>query len=86
MRVTSHYSIIIMLMLFCVRSTAQRASADALSRLRGKVDPYVTLTDSNTEWLTSRLHMYWHSHATDVYIDGDTFHHAGGKRAPVPTV
>lgn len=86
MRITSHYSIIIMLMLFCVRSTAQRASADVLSQLKGKVDPYVTLTDSNPEWLTSRLQMYWHSHATDVYTDGDTFHHAGGKRAPVPTV
>lgn len=30
--------------------------------------------------------MYWKSHATDVYIKGESFDYAGGEKAPVPTV
>ena len=30
--------------------------------------------------------MYWKSHATEVYVKGETFDHAGGKKAPYPTV
>lgn len=30
--------------------------------------------------------MYWNSHATEVYVRGERFDHAGGKKAPVPTV
>ena len=38
------------------------------------------------DWLTSRLQMYWNTHATDVYIKGEVYDHAGGNRAPAPTV
>ena len=38
------------------------------------------------DWLTSRLQMYWNTHVTDVYIKGEVFDHAGGNRAPAPTV
>ena len=37
-------------------------------------------------WLTSRLQMYWNTHATDVYIKGEVYDHASGNRAPAPTV
>ena len=30
--------------------------------------------------------MYWKSHATEVYVKGETFDHAGGEKAPYPTV
>lgn len=30
--------------------------------------------------------MYWNTHATDVFVNSERFDHAGGDRAPVPTV
>ena len=69
-----------------ISCSAQQLSSRELEKLKQKINPYVEQTEHNPEWLTSRLQMYWSSHATDVYIDGEKFHHAGGNRAPVPTV
>lgn len=55
-------------------------------KLKKRVDVYMGKVAAQGDWLTSRLQMYWHSHATDVYVKGETFDHAGGNRAPVPTV
>lgn len=55
-------------------------------KLKEKTDVYVRLTDAQPDWLFSRLAMYWKSHATEVYVKGETFDHAGGEKAPVPTV
>lgn len=55
-------------------------------KLKKRVDVYMGKVAAQGDWLTSRLQMYWHSHATDVYVKGETFDHAGGGRAPVPTV
>ena len=52
-------------------------------RLKERTDRYV---DKGSDWLSSRLQMYWNTHATDVYIRGEFYDHAGGDRAPVPTV
>ncbi|EKC72381.1 hypothetical protein OBE_02918, partial [human gut metagenome] len=30
--------------------------------------------------------MYWKTHATEVYIKGEYYDHAGGEKAPAPTV
>jgi hypothetical protein len=57
-----------------------------LAQLHQKVDPYLYKVEVQPDWLYSRLQMYWKSHATDVYISGETFDHVGGKYAPVPTV
>jgi len=38
---------------------------DVYERLRQRTDKYV---DRGTDWLSSRLLMYWNTHATDVYI------------------
>ena len=54
--------------------------------LKNRVDPYLRLTESQPDWLLSRLAMYWQSHATEVYVRGEQFDHAGGPAAPVPTV
>lgn len=59
---------------------------DVFEKLKEKTDVYIRLTDSQPDWLFSRLAMYWKSHATDVYIKGENFDHAGGGKAPVPTV
>lgn len=55
-------------------------------KLKRRVDVYMGKVAAQADWLTSRLQMYWHSHATDVYVKGETFDHAGGNRAPVATV
>lgn len=59
---------------------------DVFEKLKRRTDIYANLTDVQPDWLLSRLAMYWQSHATDVYIKGETFDHAGGEKAPAPTV
>ena len=59
---------------------------DVFDQLRQRTDVYTARTEAEPDWLLSRLAMYWHSHATEVYVKGETFDHAGGKKAPVPTV
>ena len=59
---------------------------DVFDELKQRTDVYVCRTDTQPDWLYSRLAMYWESHATDVYVKGESFDHAGGKKAPVPTV
>jgi hypothetical protein len=59
---------------------------EVFRKLKSKADTYVRLTDAQPDWLLSRLAMYWKSHATEVYVKGETFDHAGGGKAPVPTV
>lgn len=59
---------------------------DVFSKLKERTEVYTDLTDVQPTWLLSRLAMYWKSHATDVYIKGETFDHAGGEKAPYPTV
>ena len=61
-------------------------SQDEVARLRQRVDAYRDSVQLHPDWLLSRLQMYWTSHATDVYVSGETFSHAGGQRAPAPTV
>ena len=51
--------------------------------LKKNVDVYA---DRGPEWLTSRLQMYWNTHATDVFIKGEYYSHSGGEKAPAPTV
>ena len=59
---------------------------DVFEKLKKRTDLYANLTDAQPDWLLSRLAMYWKSHATDVYIKGETFDQAGGEKAPAPTV
>ena len=56
---------------------------DVFDGLTSRVEKY---SSKGPEWLTSRLQMYWKSHATDVYIRGEYYDHAGGEKAPAPTV
>ena len=59
---------------------------DVFNKLKERTEVYTNLTDAQPAWLLSRLAMYWKSHATEVYVKGETFDHAGGERAPYPTV
>lgn len=60
--------------------------ANEVDQLKKKVDPYLTHVAQQSDWLYSRLQMYWKTHATDVFCNGETYDHVGGKRAPEPTV
>lgn len=55
-------------------------------RLKAKVDKYVEQVERQPDWLYSRLQMYWTTHATDVFFDGEKFARPGGAKAPAPTV
>lgn len=55
-------------------------------KIRERVDKYVSLAAKDSTWLLSRLQMNWNTHYTDVYVRSDVFDHAGGEKAPVPTV
>ena len=61
----------------------EKWAKDVFDGLISRVEKY---SSKGPEWLTSRLQMYWKSHATDVYIRGEYYDHAGGEKAPAPTV
>ena len=56
---------------------------EVFEKLKQRTDRYA---DRGPEWLTSRLQMYWKTHATEVYIKGEYYDHAGGEKAPAPTM
>ncbi len=58
-------------------------AAEVFDGLRKRTDTYV---DRGADWLSSRLQMYWNTHATEVYVKGEYYDHAGGEAAPYPTV
>lgn len=69
-------------MTICLHGAAQTPLEEVIRRTA----PYLQHVEAEKEWLVSRLQMYWHTHATEVYIDGERFDHPGGERAEVPTV
>lgn len=62
------------------------AAQNETEKLKAKVDRYVERVEKQPDWLYSRLQMYWATHATDVYFDGEKFSRPGGGKAPAPTV
>lgn len=65
--------------------TTAKESAD-LARWKANTEHYLAKVSADSTWLFSRLQMYWNTHATDVFVNSERFDHAGGDRAPVPTV
>ena len=59
---------------------------DVFNKLKERTEVYTRRTESQPDWLLSRLAMYWKSHATEVYVKGEVFDHAGGAKAPATTV
>ena len=75
--------------LYAIPASAQQKaalSAEEQGRLLKRISPYLEKVKKQPDWLYSRLQMYWTTHATDVYIYGEQFDHAGGPRADVATV
>ncbi|MBQ3250921.1 MAG: heparinase II/III family protein [Bacteroidales bacterium] len=65
------------------RETASEQKS--LAKAHAKVDRYVEQHVDDPEWIVSRLQMHWKSHASVIYIKGETLDHVEGY-APVPTV
>ena len=57
-----------------------------ISKLKGKIENVMQKVDAQPDWLYSRLQMFWNTHASDVFVNGETFAKVGGERAPEPTV
>ena len=68
------------------RIESDRFLQQEVESMKRRINEYVTTHQTDPEWIVSRLQMYWKSHATDVYINGIFASHAGGEKAPVPTV
>ena len=58
---------------------------EVLTGIENRLQPYVEKVEKESDWLSSRLMMYWTSKASNVYINGGVYSHADGQ-APVPTV
>lgn len=56
-----------------------------IDAIKARIEPYALKVDAQKDWLLSRLQMFWKSHATDIFINGERFDHISGH-APVPTV
>lgn len=57
-----------------------------ITKLKGKIENVMQKVDAQPDWLYSRLQMFWNTHASDVFVNGETFAKVGGERAPEPTV
>ena len=57
-----------------------------ITKLKGKIENVMQKVDAQPDWLYSRLQMFWNTHGSDVFVNGETFAKVGGERAPKPTV
>ena len=64
----------------------KKAEAPEITNLKGKIENVMQKVDAQPDWLYSRLQMFWNTHASDVFVNGETFAKVGGERAPEPTV
>lgn len=79
------FALAIVAVLFAGTVSAKEPDAET-QKLISKTEKYLKLVQAQPDWLYSRLQMYWTTHATDVYVNGEKFDHPGGSRAPEPTV
>ncbi len=64
----------------------KKVEAPEITKLKKKIEYVMSRVDAQPDWLYSRLQMYWKTHATDAFVNGEQFDHPGGERAPEPTV
>lgn len=64
----------------------EKWAKDIYFKIKEHTDVYLNNVEKQPDWLYSRLQMNWKTHFTDVYINGESFDHNGGERAPEPTV
>lgn len=64
----------------------KKAEDPEITNLKRKIENVMQKVDAQPDWLYSRLQMFWNTHASDVFVNGETFAKVGGERAPEPTV
>lgn len=77
---------VLFISIFITISTTAQLTSTERTRLKSRTDAYRDSCERNRDWLLSRLQMYWSTHASDVFVHGETFSHPGGERAKWPTV
>lgn len=77
---------LLIIALLCTLSASAKMDKGTYEKLKARTDLYVHKVEQQPDWLLSRLQMYWKSHATEVFVNNDTFDHPGGERAEFPTV
>lgn len=79
---------LLVFLLFCCAAVQAKKVKESpeIAALRSKTEPYLLKVQAQPDWLSSRLQMYWTSHATDVFVNGEKFDHPGGERAAFATV
>ena len=70
----------------CQALAAEKLSPEEYERIKAKTDVWLAKVERQPDWLLSRLQMYWTTHATEVFVNNETFDHPGGDRAPAATV
>ena len=71
---------------FAMGKGKKKTENPEITKLKGKIENVMAKVDAQPDWLYSRLQMFWNSHATDVFVNGETFARPGGERAVEPTV
>ena len=53
-----------------------------ITKLKAKIENVMQKVDAQPDWLYSRLQMFWSTHASDVFVNGETFAKVGGRTCP----
>ena len=77
---------VLLVSFFLTLSASAQLTLAERTRLKSRTDAYKDSCESKSDWLLSRLQMYWRTCASDVFVHGETFSHPGGERAKWPTV
>lgn len=80
------YVAVLLLSLCSTASAKKKTDNPETVKLKSKIENVMLKVDAQPDWLYSRLQMFWNTHATDVFINGEQFDHPGGERAAEPTV
>lgn len=80
------YVAVLLLSLCSTASAKKKTDNPETVKLKRKIENVMLKVDAHPDWLYSRLQMFWNTHATDVFINGEQFDHPGGDRAAEPTV
>ena len=79
-------NIVLLISFFLSLSATAQLTVAERTRLKSRIDAYKDSCERKSDWLLSRLQMYWSTHASDVFVHGETFSHPGGERAKWATV
>ena len=80
------YVAVLLLSLCSTASAKKKTDNPETVKLKSKIENVMAKVDVQPDWLYSRLQMFWNTHATDVFVNGERFDHPGGERAAEPTV